>query len=147
MRRPVDGRPARLTALVLRQAGRAKRRFPSPWSVEETDACFIVRDAKVQALAYVYFEDELGRRAARNSSRATTRGASPPTSRSCRCRCADMSDAGPESHRLLRVSRFQFIQDDGLVTNQRPRPRPWWRRLTELSLACAARHRHSGTRD
>jgi hypothetical protein len=142
---------------VLRQAGRAKRRFPSPWSVEETDACFIVRDAKVQALAYVYFEDELGRRAARNSSRATTRGASPPTSRSCRCRCADMSDAGPESHRLLRVSRalferccpwsFQFIQDHGLVTNQRPRPRPWWRRLTELSLACAARHRHSGTRD
>jgi hypothetical protein len=36
------------------------RRFPPPWSVEETDACFIVRDANVQALAYVYFEDELG---------------------------------------------------------------------------------------
>jgi hypothetical protein len=25
--------------------------------VEETDACFIVRDANGQALAYVYFED------------------------------------------------------------------------------------------
>ena len=50
-----------------------KRRFPPPWSVEETDACFIVGDANVQALAYVYFEDELGRRGARNSSRATTR--------------------------------------------------------------------------
>ena len=34
------------------------RRFPPPWSVEETDACFIVRDANGQALAYFYFEDE-----------------------------------------------------------------------------------------
>ena len=40
------------------------RRFPPPWSAEETDACFIVRDANGQALAYVYFEDEPGRRAA-----------------------------------------------------------------------------------
>jgi hypothetical protein len=28
-------------------------RFPPPWSAEETDACFIVRDANGQALAYV----------------------------------------------------------------------------------------------
>jgi hypothetical protein len=35
------------------------RRFPPPWSVEETNACFIVGDANGQALAYVYFEDEL----------------------------------------------------------------------------------------
>ena len=40
------------------------RRFPPPWSVEETDACFIVRDESGQALAYVYFEEEPGRRAA-----------------------------------------------------------------------------------
>jgi len=40
------------------------RRFPPPWSVEETDACFIVRDANGQALAYTYFEDEPGRRSA-----------------------------------------------------------------------------------
>jgi hypothetical protein len=40
------------------------RSFPPPWSVEETDACFIVRDANRQALAYVYFEEEPGRRAA-----------------------------------------------------------------------------------
>ena len=32
----------------------------------ETDACFIVTDANGQALAYVYFEDEPGRRAAAN---------------------------------------------------------------------------------
>jgi len=36
---------------------------PAPWRVEETYACFIVRDAG-QALAYVYFEEESGRRAA-----------------------------------------------------------------------------------
>jgi hypothetical protein len=38
------------------------RRFPPPWSIEETDACFIVRDGNRQALAYVYFEGEPGRR-------------------------------------------------------------------------------------
>jgi hypothetical protein len=40
------------------------RRFPPPWSIEELAECFIVRDANGQALAYVYFEDEPGRRAA-----------------------------------------------------------------------------------
>jgi hypothetical protein len=40
------------------------RRFLPPWSVEETNACFIVRDANRQALAYVYYEEERGRRAA-----------------------------------------------------------------------------------
>jgi hypothetical protein len=40
------------------------RRFPPPWSVEGTDACFIVRDHNGQALAYVDFEDEPGRRSA-----------------------------------------------------------------------------------
>ena len=41
-----------------------RRRFSPPWSVDEQEACFIVRDANGQALAYVYFEDEPGRRAA-----------------------------------------------------------------------------------
>jgi hypothetical protein len=39
-------------------------RFPSLWTAEETDACFIVRDHNGQALAYFYFEEEPGRRAA-----------------------------------------------------------------------------------
>ena len=35
-----------------------QRRFPPPWSMEESAACFIVRDGDKQALAYVYFENE-----------------------------------------------------------------------------------------
>jgi hypothetical protein len=40
------------------------RRFPAPWSAEETEACFIVKDSGGQKLAYIYFEDEPGRRSA-----------------------------------------------------------------------------------
>ncbi len=43
-----------------------RRRFPPPWSVRELDACFIVEDKNGQSLAYVYFEEEPGRRAAAN---------------------------------------------------------------------------------
>ena len=39
-------------------------RFPPPWSLEELDACFVVHDHNGQQLAYVYFEDEPGRRSA-----------------------------------------------------------------------------------
>jgi hypothetical protein len=46
------------------RAAITSRRFPPLWSVEETAACFIVRDANGHALAYVYFEQEPGRRAA-----------------------------------------------------------------------------------
>jgi hypothetical protein len=35
----------------------SKRRFPPPWSVEELDACYVVRDHDGQKLAYVYFEE------------------------------------------------------------------------------------------
>ena len=39
------------------------RKFPPPWSIEElNDACFIVKDSAGQKLAYVYFEEEPGRR-------------------------------------------------------------------------------------
>jgi hypothetical protein len=39
-------------------------RFPPPWTIEEFDACFVVIDSAGQKLAYVYFEEEPGRRAA-----------------------------------------------------------------------------------
>ena len=38
------------------------RRFPPPWTSEETEACFIVKDGTRRALAYVYYEEEPGRR-------------------------------------------------------------------------------------
>ena len=40
------------------------RRFPPPWSVEDIDAAFVVKDHGGQKLAYVYYEDEPGRRSA-----------------------------------------------------------------------------------
>jgi len=62
-------RPPRIVSAVCRApAARCRRyrmpsrRFPPPWSVEELDACFVVRDHNGQQLAYVYFED--GRRSA-----------------------------------------------------------------------------------
>jgi hypothetical protein len=36
--------------------------FPLPWSFEELDACFVITDSTRQKLAYVYFEDDPGRR-------------------------------------------------------------------------------------
>ncbi len=39
-------------------------RFPPPWSIEDIDAVFIVKDGAGQKLAYVYYEEELGRRSA-----------------------------------------------------------------------------------
>ena len=41
-----------------------ERRFPPPWSVEEQEVCFIVKDSGGQKLAYIYFEEEPGRRSA-----------------------------------------------------------------------------------
>jgi hypothetical protein len=40
------------------------RRFPPPWSVEELEACFVVKDDAGQKLAFIYYEDEPQRRAA-----------------------------------------------------------------------------------
>ena len=42
------------------------RRFRPPWSVEETLACFVVKDFGGQKLAYVYFEEKPGRQSAAN---------------------------------------------------------------------------------
>jgi hypothetical protein len=40
------------------------RRLPPPWSIDELEACFVVIDSAGQKLAYVYFEEESGRRSA-----------------------------------------------------------------------------------
>jgi hypothetical protein len=40
------------------------RRFPPPWSLEDTGASFVVKEGSGQKLAYVYYEEEPGRRSA-----------------------------------------------------------------------------------
>ena len=64
------------------------RRFPPPWGIEEANSpTFIVKDNNGQALAYVYFEPDPGRRTAANLRRTTRPAGSPPILRSCRgCR-------------------------------------------------------------
>ena len=42
------------------------RRFPPPWTAEVTSNYFIVCDANGQALSYIYYESEPGRRSAAN---------------------------------------------------------------------------------
>jgi hypothetical protein len=42
------------------------RRFRAPWIVTETTGAFVVKDQEGNSLAYVYFENEPGRRAAAN---------------------------------------------------------------------------------
>jgi len=38
------------------------RRFPLPWSVEDIGAAYVIKDNNGQGLAYVYYEEEPGRR-------------------------------------------------------------------------------------
>ena len=40
------------------------RRFPPPWTVGDQSSCFVVRGHNGQALAYIYFDEEPGRRSA-----------------------------------------------------------------------------------
>ena len=43
------------------------RRFPPTWTTEDhNNACFIVKDANGANIAYVYYEEERGRRTAAN---------------------------------------------------------------------------------
>ena len=59
--RPESRDPDRPCSLAAMPA----RRFPPRWTIDErNDGCFILRDTNAQALAYVYFEEERGRRAA-----------------------------------------------------------------------------------
>jgi hypothetical protein len=120
-----------------------ERRFPPPWSVEEQDACFVVRDHDGQQLAYVYFEEEPGRRAA--AKLLTKEGAC--SSPAMRPKLQAVRNPGPryksrtgagDIHRIskrgcdMRTTglRFTFVQIakckaglPSLVIDNKPRPR------------------------
>ena len=57
---PVEGPAPSLAWPVVHSAAEPRRALVG----RQQEACFIVRDANGQALAYVYFEEEQGRRAA-----------------------------------------------------------------------------------
>jgi hypothetical protein len=40
------------------------RRFTPPWDIKDNGSCFIIRDNNGQALSYVYYQEEAGRRTA-----------------------------------------------------------------------------------
>src|SRR5215467_1412331 len=61
---PCHAKSSILSACLMWRNAVTERRFPPPWTVEEQPACFVVRDHNEQALVYVYFEDEPGRRSA-----------------------------------------------------------------------------------
>jgi hypothetical protein len=79
-KRPVEGPAPSLAWPVVHSAAEpplkrgnrlmpSPHRFPPPWTTEETDACFIVRDANGQALAYVCFRGRAGNGAPADAGR------------------------------------------------------------------------------
>jgi hypothetical protein len=71
-----------------------ERHFPPPWSVEQLDSCFVVKDLNGQALAYVYFEKEPRRRFRRELLTRDEGSASRPFLPSCRNCCASRKHRG-----------------------------------------------------
>jgi hypothetical protein len=62
-------------------------RFPPPWFIEELEACFVVKDNAGQKLAFIYFEEEPGRRSAAKLLTKDEARALRPMSRNCRNFC------------------------------------------------------------
>ena len=66
------------------------RRFPPPWSVDELETCFIVKDASGQKLGYFYYEEEAGRRSA---AKMLTKDEARRTAANAAARRAALADA------------------------------------------------------
>jgi hypothetical protein len=73
------------------------RRLPPPSSVKELDACFVVTDSAGQKFAYVYYEEELGRRSAAKLLRQRS-GAPPDRCKYCQAAgAATQIKRGPDA--------------------------------------------------
>lgn len=113
------------------------RRFPPPCSAEETAACFIVRDRDGQALAYVYCEDEPGRRsAAKLLTRDEARriAANMPSCQTCR---AEQQGRVHRSSHILTIHNLLSVVgvDDRVAWGAEP-----------LSMVAIARNRRQFSR-
>ena len=63
--RQCDTHPFNLVPRSFSNGMSDHRTFTPPWRIDDTSTeSFCIRDAKGQALAYVYYEDETGRRMA-----------------------------------------------------------------------------------
>ena len=69
-----------------------ERHFSPPWSIRDSGVYFVVRDSSGQALAYVYYADEPGRR----------------TSRSCQSCCERLDARQPQKQKApLAGARYR----------------------------------------
>ena len=90
------------------------RRFPPPWSVEELDACFVVRDREGQQLAYVYFEEEPGRRSA---AKLLTRD-------EARRIAVNIAKVTRAFEKAVKIAEHLLWQEHGELLLERPRQQP-----------------------
>ena len=106
-----------------------RRRFPRPWDIEEINkAAFIVRDNNGTALAFVYCEDEPGRRAA--ASLLTRDGAADcgqhrEAARFAWCRAEAMRTRWCKSDSLkggTRRARVSLLGQSKVGAAREPRP-------------------------
>jgi hypothetical protein len=98
-----------------------QRRFPRPWDIEEINkAAFVVRDNNGTTLAYVYFEEEPGRRTAAGlltRDEARRIAANIAKRRSC---CDAISAV---AHRFAYRCNNSFVESGLRQTNLRKRQR------------------------
>jgi hypothetical protein len=92
----------------------APRRFPPPWTVDETDACFIVKDHTGHSLAYAYFEEERGRA----SGAAWFSGGLDPASTECVGVVLSSNARAKTQARLMRKARVRADSTRVRSTNE-----------------------------
>ncbi len=63
-RADAPGRGSACASNNVRKMSAPERRFPPPWTVEDIGAAFVVMDSAGQKPAYIYYEEEPGRRSA-----------------------------------------------------------------------------------
>jgi hypothetical protein len=119
---------------------RVASRRPGP--LRKQDACFIVRDADVQALAYVYFEEEPGRRSATKLAERRVRMAFPSSSHFGKLPPASLPGAGA-GRRMKDVRDWDEVDLDLVVKDgQKENTRSTTRRRRRSTSGTRSRWRN-----